>query len=91
MDAGNARYESARDEVVTYYDEKLSTRRRTPETPTILIMQRLHLDDLVGWIEKNEPDLWDIVKVQESKKVQVVQKQLRLEQSAVLSALKLPK
>jgi len=63
MDAGNARYETARDEVVTYYDEKLSTRRRTPETPTILIMQRLHLDDLVGWIEKNEPDLWDIVKV----------------------------
>ena len=63
MDAGNARYETARDEVVTYYDEKLSTRRRTPETPTILIMQRLHLDDLVGWINKNENDLWDIVKV----------------------------
>ena len=63
MDAGNGRYESAREEVVTYYDEKLSTRRRTPQTPTILIMQRLHLDDLVGWIEKNEADLWDIVKV----------------------------
>lgn len=63
MDAGNARYEKSREEVVTFYDEKLSTRRRTPDTPTILIMQRLHLDDLVGWIEKNEPDLWDIVKV----------------------------
>lgn len=63
MDAGNARYEKAREEVVTFYDEKLSTRRRTPTTPTILIMQRLHLDDLVGWIEKNEPNDWDIVKV----------------------------
>lgn len=63
LDAGNARYENARKEVVTYYDEKLATRRRTPNTPTILIMQRLHLDDLVGWIEKNESDLWDICKV----------------------------
>lgn len=63
MDAGNSRYEKAREEVITFYDEKLATRRRTPNTPTILIMQRLHLDDLVGWIEKNEPQLWDICKV----------------------------
>ena len=63
LDAGNARYEKSREEVITFYDEKLATRRRTPTTPTILIMQRLHLDDLVGWIEKNEPDLWDVCKV----------------------------
>lgn len=63
MDAGNGRYEKSREEVVTYYDEKLSTRRRTPQTPSILIMQRLHLDDLVGWIEKNEPEEWEIIKV----------------------------
>lgn len=63
MDAGNGRYQKAREEVVTFYDEKLATRRRTPQTPTILVMQRLHLDDLVGWIQKNEPEEWDIVKV----------------------------
>ena len=63
LDAGNARYEVAREEVITFYDEKLSTRRRTPDTPTILIMQRLHLDDLVGWIERNEPDEWEIIKI----------------------------
>jgi predicted phage terminase large subunit-like protein len=63
MDAGNARYENARNEVVTFYDEKLATRRRTPNTPTILVMQRLHLDDLVGWIEQNEPEQWDICKI----------------------------
>lgn len=63
LDAGNARYEKAREEVVTFYDEKLSTRRRTPKTPTILIMQRLHLDDLVGWIKKNEPEEWEILSV----------------------------
>ena len=63
LDAGNARYEKAREEVITFYDEKLATRRRTPTTPTILIMQRLHLDDLVGWIERNEAGVWDICKV----------------------------
>lgn len=63
IDAGNARYDNARNEVIIYYDDKLATRRRTPQTPSILIMQRLHRDDLVGWIEKNEPDFWDIVKV----------------------------
>lgn len=63
MDAGNARYDNARNEVIIYYDDKLATRRRTPQTPSILIMQRLHRDDLVGWIKKNEPDFWDIVKV----------------------------
>lgn len=63
MDAGNARYEKSREEVVTFYDEKLATRRRTPTTPTILIMQRLHLDDLVGWILKNEPELWNIINI----------------------------
>lgn len=63
MDAGEARYENSREKVVTFYDEKLATRRRTPSTPTILIMQRLHLDDLVGWIEANEEDEWEIISI----------------------------
>lgn len=63
MDSGNAIYEIERENVVRLYNEKLATRRRTPTTPTILIMQRLHPEDLVGWVEKNQPELWDIVKV----------------------------
>ena len=63
MDASDWRYETARKEVITYYDDKLATRRRTTTTPTILVMQRLHLDDLVGWIKTNEPQLWDIVEI----------------------------
>ena len=63
LDAGNAIYEIERENVIRIYKEKLATRRRTPTTPTILIMQRLHPEDLVGWAEKNEPELWDIVKV----------------------------
>ena len=63
LDAGNAIYEIERENVIRIYNEKLATRRRTPTTPTILIMQRLHPEDLVGWVEKNQPELWDIVKV----------------------------
>lgn len=57
------RYENTRKECVDIYDNKLTTRRRTPTTPTILLMQRVHKEDLTGWIEKNEPDEWRIVKI----------------------------
>ena len=56
MDAGNAIYEIERENVSRIYKEKLATRRRTPKCPTILIMQRLHPEDLAGWAEKNEPE-----------------------------------
>ena len=63
MDVADWRYENARKEVITFYDDKLATRRRTTTTPTILVMQRIHLDDLIGWIKKNEADLWDILEI----------------------------
>ena len=63
MDAGNAIYEIERENIIRIYNDKLATRRRTAKTPTVLIMQRLHPEDLVGWVEKNQPELWDIVKV----------------------------
>ena len=63
LDAGKARYEGARKEVIDFYTQKLATRRRTPQTPTILVMQRLHLEDLAGYIEEVEPEEWEIVKV----------------------------
>ena len=63
MDAGNSIYEIERENVIRTYNDKLSTRRRTAKTPTILIMQRLHPEDLVGWVEKNQGELWDIIKV----------------------------
>lgn len=63
MDVADWRYEKAREEVIVYYDDKLATRRRTVDTPTILVMQRIHMEDLVGWIKQNEEDLWDIVEI----------------------------
>lgn len=41
------------------YVRKLTTRRRTPKTPTICIMQRHHKNDFAGWVEEHEPDDWE--------------------------------
>jgi predicted phage terminase large subunit-like protein len=44
---------------VRYYLSTLKSRRNNAAaTPIILIMQRLHVDDLAGWVLKNEPDYW---------------------------------
>ena len=63
MDAAKARYETERKNVQIQYSDKLETRRRTPTVPTILIMQRLHKDDLTGFVLGNEANEWDVLKV----------------------------
>lgn len=45
------------------YQRKLATRRRMPNVPTICIMQRHHKNDFAGWVEKNEPEEWEVFKV----------------------------
>ena len=55
------RYARTRQETILFYNDKLATRRRTPTTPTILIAQRLHKEDLIGWILENEPEEWDSI------------------------------
>lgn len=64
LDVGKARYQTAREECVEFYTDKLETRRRTPNTPTILIQQRLHKDDLTGFVKANRPGEWKFVTVQ---------------------------
>jgi predicted phage terminase large subunit-like protein len=63
LDAGAIRHELARKECRENYARKLATRRRTPTTPTIVIMQRLHIEDLIGWAKENEPGEWDFVEI----------------------------
>ncbi len=53
MKAGDEIYETKRDLVAEYFDRKLTTRLRRSDVPIILIMQRLHEEDLTGYI-KNE-------------------------------------
>lgn len=57
------RYPKTREECIEYYDSKLATRRRTPTTPTILVMQRLHKEDLTGWLLEKEPNQWDVLSI----------------------------
>lgn len=43
------------------YQRKLATRRRTPKTGTICIMQRHHPNDFAGWVKNNEAEEWEWV------------------------------
>ena len=64
VDVGKIRYPKTREECITYYTNKLETRRRTMKTPTILIMQRLHKEDLSGFVQEAYPEDWDVVEIQ---------------------------
>lgn len=52
-----------REKCVYKYNSVLKTRLRRSDVPTILIMQRLHEEDLSGWLLKNEPDNWTQIKI----------------------------
>ncbi len=60
--ASNARSEVLRKTSIEYFNGTLKSRRNSiHNTPIIIIMQRLHPDDLVGWILANEPEDWHLV------------------------------
>lgn len=48
--ADEATSDTMRGNVIDWYQNTLESRRNSPETPIILIMQRLHEDDLAGWL-----------------------------------------
>lgn len=53
-----------REACITYYIDVLKSRRNNSVTvPFILIMQRVHIADIVGWIKENEPDDWDFIEI----------------------------
>ncbi len=49
----DAKSSVARQKCIDYFYETLSNRLNSPTTPIIIIMQRLHVEDLVGELEKN--------------------------------------
>ena len=77
LKAGDEIYETKRDLCIEYYDKKLTTRLRRADVPTIIIMQRLHEEDLSGYImnegkygkdlteEQKESwkNKWDVIKI----------------------------
>jgi predicted phage terminase large subunit-like protein len=48
--ANEAGSDTMRNGVIDWYQNTLSSRTNNPETPIILIMQRLHESDLAGWL-----------------------------------------
>lgn len=56
-------YETKRRAVIDTYTGTLKTRLRRSDVPIILIMQRLHEEDLTGYILEHEKDDWEHVEV----------------------------
>jgi predicted phage terminase large subunit-like protein len=64
LKADNYKSNIERENCIDFYVSTLKSRReRLDKTPIILIMQRLHKNDLIGWIEENESEDWDFVKL----------------------------
>jgi predicted phage terminase large subunit-like protein len=53
-----------RDIVYSWFKTTLISRRNSSNTPIILIMQRLHTDDIVGRLLQEEPNAWNVLKIQ---------------------------
>jgi predicted phage terminase large subunit-like protein len=48
--ADEARSDTIRGGVIEWFKNTIESRKNSPDTPIILIMQRLHEDDLAGWL-----------------------------------------
>lgn len=48
--ADEARSEVRRQNIIDWFQNTVESRKNSPETPIILIMQRLHKKDLAGWL-----------------------------------------
>jgi len=57
-----ARSDVMRQNVLDWFQNTLESRKNSPQTPIILIMQRLHEDDLAGWLLKGgNGEVWEHV------------------------------
>lgn len=62
LKAADVSSETMRNRVIEYFNGTLKSRRNSiHNTPIIVIAQRLHPDDLIGWILQNEPEDWHVV------------------------------
>ena len=64
LKADDYKSETERQNCVDFYVNTLKSRRENlDKTPIIIIMQRLHKEDLIGYLMEHEPDDWDFVKL----------------------------
>jgi predicted phage terminase large subunit-like protein len=60
--ADEARSDVIRENVIDWFQNTLESRRNSPDTPIVLIMQRLHERDLAGWLlNGGNGEEWDHV------------------------------
>ena len=60
--ADEARSDVMRQNVIDWFQNTLESRKNSPETPIIVIMQRLHQDDLAGWLaDGGNGEEWETV------------------------------
>ena len=59
----DAESKAAREKVIRRYTGTIRTRVNSKKTPTIIICQRLHPNDLCGWLLENEPDEWHLIEL----------------------------
>lgn len=48
--ADEARSDTMRQNVIDWFQNTLESRKNSPETPIVVIMQRLHEEDIAGWL-----------------------------------------
>lgn len=63
LQAQDAYSVAERDKCNRWYTQVLYSRRNSATTPVMLIMQRLHEMDLVGYVREQEPDLWHVLEI----------------------------
>jgi predicted phage terminase large subunit-like protein len=62
--ADEARSEVMRNNVMEWFQNTLESRKNSPHTPIIVIMQRLHENDLAGWLlAGNNGEQWEHIKI----------------------------
>ena len=62
MKADEARSEVQRENVIDWFQNTLESRTNNRETPIIVIMQRLHEDDLAGWLlDGGNGEEWELL------------------------------
>jgi len=60
--AGEANSKTMREKVISWFEVTMESRKNTVDTPIILIMQRLHEEDLTGWLlAGGNGEQWDHV------------------------------
>lgn len=57
----DARSETVRSKVNQKFETTIRNRVNSRSTPIIIIMQRLDEDDLCGYLERLEPDVWEVL------------------------------